>query len=179
MIKVTCNKYIGIILIKFTFSGECCNISNITIKFSWPVHISSSIFLLMVCLCRQKRSGHAEVFYVRSTYRQTANIWRTLGGNSDVDHWDVFGASPVGAAPTTSSFSTGYDGLSKDNCMAIRVTFKFRDLMRLILEVWRYIIFFISACYMASMIFYSRCLLHATHWYLAVWIQVCFFMWST
>ena len=38
------------------------------------------------------------------TYRQ--NIRRTLVGNKIVDHSDVVGASPVGAAPTTSSFST-------------------------------------------------------------------------
>ena len=31
---------------------------------------------------------------------------RTLVGNWIVDHSDVVGASPVGAAPTTSSFST-------------------------------------------------------------------------
>ena len=39
-------------------------------------------------------------------YRQTSNIRRTLVGNSIVDHSDVVGAAPVGAAPTTSSFST-------------------------------------------------------------------------
>ena len=39
-------------------------------------------------------------------YRQTSNISRTLVGNKSVDHPDVVGASPVGAAPTTSSFST-------------------------------------------------------------------------
>ena len=39
-------------------------------------------------------------------YRQTSNIGRTLVGNSIVDHSDVFGASPVAATPTTSSFST-------------------------------------------------------------------------
>ena len=33
-------------------------------------------------------------------------ITRTLVGNKIVDHSDVVGASPVGAAPTTSSFST-------------------------------------------------------------------------
>ena len=38
----------------------------------------------------------------------TSNISRTLAGNKIVDHWDVIGASPVGAAPTTSSFSTKY-----------------------------------------------------------------------
>ena len=39
-------------------------------------------------------------------YRQVSNISRTLAGNTIVDHSDVVGASPVGAAPTTSSFST-------------------------------------------------------------------------
>ena len=39
-------------------------------------------------------------------YRQVSNIRRTFVGNQIVDHSDVIGASPVGAAPTTSSFST-------------------------------------------------------------------------
>ena len=39
-------------------------------------------------------------------YRKTSNIRRTVVGNKIVDHSDVVGASPVGAAPTTSSFST-------------------------------------------------------------------------
>ena len=39
-------------------------------------------------------------------YRQTSNIRRALVENIIVDHSDVVGASPVGAAPTTSSFST-------------------------------------------------------------------------
>ena len=39
-------------------------------------------------------------------YRKTSNIRRTLVGNKIVNHSDVVGASPVGAAPTTSSFST-------------------------------------------------------------------------
>ena len=39
-------------------------------------------------------------------YRQVSNIRRTLEGNWIVDHSDVVGASPVGAAPTTSSFLT-------------------------------------------------------------------------
>ena len=39
-------------------------------------------------------------------YRQTFNIRHNLAGNKIVDHSDVVGASPVGAAPTTSSFST-------------------------------------------------------------------------
>ena len=39
-------------------------------------------------------------------YRKTYNIRCTLLGYKIVDHSDVFGASPAGAAPTTSSFST-------------------------------------------------------------------------
>ena len=40
------------------------------------------------------------------TYRKTSNIRSTLVGDKIVDQSDVVGASPVGAAPTTSSFST-------------------------------------------------------------------------
>ena len=39
-----------------------------------------------------------------SIYRQVSNIRCTLEGNKIVDHSDVVGAAPVGAAPTTSSF---------------------------------------------------------------------------
>ena len=39
-------------------------------------------------------------------YCQVSNISSTLVGNEIVDHPDVVGASPIGAAPTTSSFST-------------------------------------------------------------------------
>ena len=39
-------------------------------------------------------------------FRKTSNISGTLVGNKIVDHSDVVGASPVGTAPTTSSFST-------------------------------------------------------------------------
>ena len=38
-------------------------------------------------------------------YRKTSNISRTLIGNKTIDYSDVVGASPVGAAPTTSSLS--------------------------------------------------------------------------
>ena len=41
-----------------------------------------------------------------SSHLQTSNVSHTLEGNNIVDHSDVVGVSPVGAAPTTSSFST-------------------------------------------------------------------------
>ena len=40
------------------------------------------------------------------SYRQPSNISHTLASNKIVDHSDVVGSSPVGAAPTTSSFLT-------------------------------------------------------------------------
>ena len=42
----------------------------------------------------------------KDNYRQISNIRRTLAGNLIHVHSDVVGASPVSAAPTTSSFST-------------------------------------------------------------------------
>ena len=39
-------------------------------------------------------------------YRQASNISGTIVGNEIVDHSDADGALPLGAAPTTSLFST-------------------------------------------------------------------------
>ena len=44
--------------------------------------------------------------WTHATYCQVSNIRRTLIGNKIVDQSDVVEASPVGSAPTTSSFST-------------------------------------------------------------------------
>ena len=49
---------------------------------------------------------HGYAYVLAGEYRKTCNISHTLVGNKIVDHSDVVGASPVGAAPTTSSFST-------------------------------------------------------------------------
>ena len=50
--------------------------------------------------------GESYVCFTLHVYRQVSNIRCTLVGNNIVDHSDVVGASPVGAAPTTSLFST-------------------------------------------------------------------------
>ena len=44
--------------------------------------------------------------YKQEEYLQSSNIGRTLVSNKLVDDSGVVGASPVGAAPTASSFST-------------------------------------------------------------------------
>ena len=62
-------------------------------------------------------------------------------GNEIVDHSNVVGASPVGAAPTTSSIldlTPGFKILHKDNCKMRWETFKFWDLVCIILEIWWY-----------------------------------------
>ena len=66
-------------------------------------------------------------------YRQTSNIRRTLVGNLIADNSDVVGASPIGAAPT------GFNGLGKNNCKTRWETFKFWNLVRLVLEILRYV----------------------------------------
>ena len=47
-----------------------------------------------------------ELQWIDLQNRQVSNISRILVGNKIVDHSDVVGASPIGAAPTPSSFST-------------------------------------------------------------------------
>ena len=49
---------------------------------------------------------HAWYGIFQKNYRKVSNIRCTFVGNEIVDHSDVVGASPVGAAPTTSLFST-------------------------------------------------------------------------
>ena len=61
----------------------------------------------------------------RHDYRQVSNIRRALIGNQIVDHSGVVGASPVGAAPTTSSFSTSLMASIYYNFKSRRETFKF------------------------------------------------------
>ena len=53
-------------------------------------------FMIQVMACCLMAPSH---------YRKTSNIRHTLVGNKIVDQSDVVGAAPVGAAPTTSSFS--------------------------------------------------------------------------
>ena len=88
-------------------------------------------------ICYFRRTFTQEYFYI---YCQTSNIRCTLLGNKIVDHSDVGGALPVGAAPITSSFSTstpGINGLGKGNWKTRRETFKCWDLLCLILEIGR------------------------------------------
>ena len=70
-------------------------------------------------------------------YRQTSNISHSLVGNKLVDHSDVVGASPVGAALIPCQCCSnyifilnlipGFNGLGRDNCKTRWQTFKCWD----------------------------------------------------
>ena len=49
---------------------------------------------------------HIDCFSLQAAYPQTSNIKRIFVDNTLFDHPDVVAASPLGAAPTTSSLST-------------------------------------------------------------------------
>ena len=68
-------------------------------------HLRMSCSLFPLGLCRSQVVTTVIGAYMWVCHK-TSNIRRTLVGNTIVDHSDVLGALPVGAAPTTSSFST-------------------------------------------------------------------------
>ena len=74
-------------------------------------------------------------------YRQTSNISRTQMGNNIVDS---FRCSWSIACRRCSNYifildlKHGFSGFDEDNYKTMRETFKFRDLLRLILGVWHY-----------------------------------------
>ena len=73
------------------------------------------------------------------TYRKTSDISCTFVGNKIVDHSDVVGAPPVGAAPTTSSFSTASMDWANTTTRRNEKHLILGDFVELILEVWRYV----------------------------------------
>ena len=81
------------------------------------------------------------VLFLFNQYHITSNIPCILVGKNINDHSDAVGASPVGAARTTSSFSPGFHGLGNDNHKTRWEASNFGYLVLLILEVWRCVFF--------------------------------------
>ena len=65
-------------------------------------------------------------------YPQTSSISGTLVGNRIGDHSDVVGVSPVGTAPTTSSFSTEH--LASIDC--VKTTVRRNEIHNLSFGIW-------------------------------------------
>ena len=107
-------------VLKITFlklghhAGESCKAWNTPANYPWLIKNENMIKEVHDDKCNhpfetklQGQKHPKEVNECRnSIYRQVSNIRHALVGNKIVDHSDVVGASPVGAAPTTSSFST-------------------------------------------------------------------------
>ena len=78
---------------------------------------------------------------VQKQYRQTSNISRTLVGSKIADHLDVLEHRLLALLHNYihlhSRLTPGFNGLGKDNHTTGRETFKFLDLVRFILEIWR------------------------------------------
>ena len=95
------------------------------------VSANVSLFFVQTSVC----------WYLLTKYCKISNIRCTLVGNKIVDHSDVVGASPVGAAPTTQLYifilelTPAFNGFSKDNCkMRLETNLWFGTL---ILGIWR------------------------------------------
>ena len=63
------------------------------------------VFLSQVKVVKIFRTWHLSLNHLFCYIPQAFDIERIVVGNEIVDHSDVVGASPVGAAPTTYSFS--------------------------------------------------------------------------
>ena len=77
------------------------------------------------------------------TNSHNPNISRSVVGNTLVDHWDEVGTSPVGTAPTASSFSIKYmssTDWAKTTERRDDKYFSLGILVQIILEVLRYYI---------------------------------------
>ena len=88
-----------------------CNLQPLLIEDQYCIH-SALLHLSAIFRIRIDRTWMEFLVYLylflcgnncEMNYRQVSNIRRTLVGNEIVDHSDIVGASPVGAAPTTSS----------------------------------------------------------------------------
>ena len=77
-----------------------------TASFDQPTPSNSVLLWLSIDSIYNFRCSTAVFVLFNMQYHKTSNISRTLVGSKIVDNSDVVGASPIGAAPTTSSFST-------------------------------------------------------------------------
>ena len=80
--------------------------------------------------------------YYDIDYRKTSNISRTSVGNIIVDNSDCSWSTACRRCSNyifIFNLTPGFNGLYRDNCKTRQETFKFRDSVRLILEVLRYV----------------------------------------
>ena len=81
---------------------------------------------------------HRQLKNSNEIYRQTSNISPTQSAISLRCSWSI-AYRRCSNNIFILDLTPGFNGLGKDNCKARRETFELGDLMRLILEVWRYV----------------------------------------
>ena len=96
-------------------SQEYRNIENYLYMLTWREFFGILKHIVTTKRCQRHRTSKCHLsssgkrtagVMCYKSYPQTSNISHTSVGNKIVDHSDVVGASPVGAAPTTSSSLT-------------------------------------------------------------------------
>ena len=104
-------------LVDYPAPSHCLNQCRIIVnwilrnKLQWNCNQNKTLVIQekasenIVCEMAAIKSRGNELIRSQTIYRKISNIRGTLQGNKIVDHSDVVGASPAGAAPTTSSFS--------------------------------------------------------------------------
>ena len=100
-LKEKCRDFGPICWFLHTCVISCCRIS--IFSFDGTQHIKD---IIMVVFGHHQNDITHAISLIFIIYRKISNISRKLVGSTIVDHSDVVGASPVGAAPTTSLFST-------------------------------------------------------------------------
>ena len=102
---------------------------RLSVKCSWTREVS-------IFLYKYQFFDKALIRTLRYIPSNLCNLIRTLVGNKIVDRrcFDyTFIVDIIDLTP-------GFNGLVKDNCKARRETFRFYDLVRLILELWLYLL---------------------------------------
>ena len=87
-------------------TSKCISCRYFIAIYDKYVYIYNQIVKDNTCYHQPIHSSKCSDDLRKKPYGKTSNISRTLVGNKIVDDSDVVGAAPVGAAPTTSSFST-------------------------------------------------------------------------
>ena len=105
-ICVTRPQWVNIVsLLETRDRGFCLNGSSIN-HSKYFITFWKNIVTVGMSFCQNWNASSNKNGMLLLSLSRVFNISRTLVGNKIVDYSDVVGASPVGAAPTTSSFST-------------------------------------------------------------------------
>ena len=122
----------------------------------WAPHV-------FICECHAERLAYQRTkgCFV-CIYRQTSNISRTLVGDEIVRR--------CSNCNSILDLTHVQNIMHKNNCKTRRETFKFWDLLRIILEIWRYVSFSRSVsapqnlCSKMTSLLISPLVLHRTEW---------------